>query len=296
MEEVNKVIVLEQKPIISYDLVEAKGKEVAERIEALDLDSIEPTEANIKVLKNARTELKKEFEVFENQRKMVKDMVMKPYNDFDAAYKEHISTLFKDADTKLKNKVGAVDDEILSLKIENVKAYFGEKNTHDFLKYEDLNQKVIKSITDKKLHAEIDEYLLSVKSALEMIDTLDNRDRISVKYQMHKDLNRAISEAQIEVKREKEIKEKKEAQEKAEKEKEERLAKEQEDLNARQKSTPGATVGDERVGFGERPPIEEFEKMFEQPQLRKTTFTVTATIGELKELRQYMNDKGLSYE
>lgn len=277
----NQVIVLEQKPIISYDLVEQKGKEVRERIASLNLEAIEANEDNLKILKSTRTELKKDFDLFESQRKMVKDLVMKPYNDFDEAYKAHISSLFKDADIQLKAKVDTVDDEILTIKIDGIKAYFEEVNTFSFLAFSDLDLKIIKSITDKKLKEEIDSFLASVSSNLAMIDTLENKDRVLAKYQIHKDLNRAISEAQIEVKREQEIKAKNEADQVAQKEAEEREKQKEAEYVAEVMPQAEETKAEE---------TKPEEKLF------KSVFTVVGTRDQFAELKQFMNDKGIRYE
>jgi len=262
----SKVIVLEQKPIISYDLVEQKGKEVSEKIASLNLEAIEANEDNLELLKSTRAELKKEFDTFESQRKMVKELVMKPYNDFDEAYKAHISSLFKDADLQLKEKVSFVDDEILSIKIDGIKEYFVEVNKYDFIAFDDLELKIIKSITDKKIKEQIDEYLTAVENNLSMIETLENSDRILAKYQLHKDLNRAISEAQVEVKREAEIKAQNEA-------KDEQVKKEaQEQIN------------------------EEIEEHENAPQKFRASFTVLATKDQLAKLKAFMNSEEISYE
>jgi len=257
-----KVIVLKQEPVLSYDLVETKGREVTEMINALALDDIESSEYNLKLLKATRTALKKEFEAFENQRKMVKELVMKPYNDFDEKYKKHISSLFKDADVKLKDKVYTVEDEILKRKIDRIRDYFDETNKYDFITFDDLELKVTKSTPDKRVKEQINEYLSAVENNLKMIETLENKDRITVKYQIYKDLNRAISEAQIEVRLEREARE---AEVKAQAESHE----------AKQKA---------------------HAQEAEAPKKFRVKFDVVGTKEEITELKKYINEKGLRYE
>jgi hypothetical protein len=282
--ENTKIIVLEQKPIITYSLIEQKGKEVQELINSLDLDNIEANEANLRTLKTTRTDLNKEFKIFEEQRKMVKELIMKPYNDFDEAYKKHISSLFKDTDLQLKAKVDAVDALILDKKINGIVEYFNEINKYDFIAFDDLELKIIKSKTDKSIKEEIDTYLSIVEANLKMIDTLADRDRILVKYQMHKDINRAISETQIESKRETELKEQEQAKIKAA----EQAREEKDKLLAEQE----AKQEQEQATYVESMMIEpkKTQKIF------KARLTVFGTKEQFADLKKYMNEKGIKYE
>lgn len=200
-----KVVELKQAPIILYDAIEKKSKEVTARIQSLNIEELEATEDNLRVLKTTRTELSKELKNLEEQRKLVKDLVMKPYNDFEEAYKKKISDYYKRADVVLKEKIDYVEDKTLQIKIDGTKNYFDECNTHEFIKFEDLELKIIKSKSDKSIKDEIDDYLAKVGNELNTIDTLENKDRVLAKYQMHKDLNRAISETNIEIERERKI-------------------------------------------------------------------------------------------
>jgi len=51
-------------------------------------------------------DLTKDFNDLENQRKMVKEIIMKDYNLFEDDYKKLISSLFKTADDQLKSLAG----------------------------------------------------------------------------------------------------------------------------------------------------------------------------------------------
>ena len=209
------VIVLEQEPVIRYDIVEQKGKEVEERIASLALDTIEANEANLKLMKSTRAELGREFKTFEEQRKMVKDLIMRPYLEFEAKYKEHIAERFKQADALLKEKITTVDDAILSEKETRIKAYFDEQNGFDFLTFDDLELKILKSKSDKHYKDTIDEYLSKVASDIEAIEAMEHSDRIMAKYRLYKDLNRAVTETQLEIKQERELEERRAEQERA---------------------------------------------------------------------------------
>lgn len=256
-----EIMTLKQEPIIIYDAVKAKGKEIDERIASLNIETMEATEDNLRVIKSTRTELKKEFDYYEQKRKMIKDLIMKPYQDFEAVYKEFIASKFKSADALLKEKVTVVEDGILAQKIEKLKAYFNEINTFDFIKFEDLELHIIKSKSDKHYKEQIEEYLLNVQSDLSTIETLENKERILAKYQIYKDLNRAISEVNLEIEREKAIQQKAMQQAKVE-------------------------------------PVQAQMKA-EQPKEAKqyvAKFKVKATIEQIKALKAFMQQNNIDFE
>jgi hypothetical protein len=288
----NKVIVLEQKPIISYGLVEQKGKEVGELISSLKLGEIEASESNLKLIKDTRSSLSKEFKIFEDQRKMVKELIMKPYNDFDEAYKQHIKILFEDADKQLKEKTTSVESALLDEKINGIKEYFNEVNKFDFIKFDDLNLKIIRSKSDNVIKSEIDNYITAVDVAIETINTLENSDRVLAKFQISKDLNSAISQTNIEIQREKEIFERKEAQRIAEEQRKENqiLADEQ------RKNEEQNIVHQEEDVCVDQPAYQPEPKQEDQQEIFKASFTVFGTKEQFAELKQFMKNKGIRYE
>jgi len=204
--DVSQAVVVTQKPIIAYTLLKQISDNVIAKIEALNIDNLEASEDNLALIKRTRADLTKDFTELENQRKTVKDIVLNDYNIFEDDYKKLIASPFKDADAKLKSLSSVVDDKILSLKIDGIVEYFNEINSFDFVKFEDMNLKIIKSKSDKIIKSEIDEYLADVKMSISTIDTMPNKERILAKFQMHKDLNRAISDTNLEVQREEQIK------------------------------------------------------------------------------------------
>ncbi|NCB79657.1 MAG: DUF1351 domain-containing protein [Bacilli bacterium] len=266
------IIVVEQAPIIKYSLLAQISAQVKDKIESLNIDTLEPSEETLKTIKDTRSDLSKEFKTLEEQRKMVKEIVLKDYNEFEDNYKRLIADQFKTADTKLKTLVDSVEDGILSKKIDGLKAYFDEQNAYDFLRFEDLGLHIIKSKSDKSIKEEIDGYIMVVAANLLTIDTLQNKERILAKYHMTKDLNLSISQVNLEIQREESIK----AQQEARKAQEE------------QKPTP--VDESPKVGF---PTVKE---ALEEIEEFKCTFTVIATKEQLKRMKQFLKDEGIKYE
>ena len=112
------------------------------------------TEESVKTIKEIRAELNKDYKEFENKRKLVKEQVLKPYNDFENVYKECISDKFKNADLILKGRIEVVENEIKAKKEQEVKDYFEEyktANNIDFITYEQAKINVTLSASMKSL-------------------------------------------------------------------------------------------------------------------------------------------------
>jgi hypothetical protein len=263
-----EIIRVEQAPIISYSLIKQVGAEVKAKIESLELDRIEASEDNFRIIKSIRAELNNDFKTFEEQRKLVKDLIMKPYNDFEAEYKKEISNLFTDADKTLKAKVDEVDATLLNEKTKYLQEYFELNNEFDFLSFEDVGISVIRSKTDKFYQEAIDERLKQTKSDIETIETLSNKDRILAKYQISKDLNIAISQTNIEIQREEIIREAK---------------KQAEEASKKEAAKPNEAT-------------KELLKSDEDETVYRATFSVYATKQQLKELKNCIKERGIKYE
>lgn len=260
------IIVVEQKPIIRYSLLAEISTQVKNKIESLNIDTLEPSEETLKTIKDTRSDLNKDFKTLEEQRKMVKEIVLKDYNEFEDVYKISIADLFKTADAKLKTLVDVVEDKILASKVDGLKAYFNENNVFEFVSFENMGLHIIKSKSDKAIKEEIDTYLSSINDSLNTIDTLLNKERVLAKFEIYRDLNRAISEVNIEMQREDAIK-----------------AKSTEPIEQPKKEIPVEVI---------YVPKNEVEK----EQIFKCSFTLFATKTQLKALKEFMGREGITYE
>ena len=139
------IIVVEQKPIIRYSLLAEISAQAKDKIESLNIDTLEPSEETLKTIKDTRSDLNKDFKTLEEQRKMVKEIVLKDYNKFEDVYKISIADMFKNADAKLKTLIDVVENKILTAKIDGLKAYFNENNVFEFISFEHMGLHVIKS-------------------------------------------------------------------------------------------------------------------------------------------------------
>ena len=95
----NNLIVLEQLPIIKSHL-ENLSIEIKEKVD--NAVSLVCTPENYKEIKEVRSNLNKEFQELETQRKKVKKAIMEKYDEFEQIYKENVSNLYQEAEIELK--------------------------------------------------------------------------------------------------------------------------------------------------------------------------------------------------
>lgn len=191
-------ITLVQVPIIKHSIV-AIGESVTERLEKLNIDNQLATEDSVKSLKELRAELNKELTNFENQRKLVKGEILKPYDEFDGLYKFHISEKYNSAISKLKDKIAIVEDKIKSEKKTNIINYFTELCTAekiDFIKFEQLNLEINLSTTEKNYKDKINEFINKINDDLLLIHTLEDKAEIFVEYKKTLNASKSIKDVQ----------------------------------------------------------------------------------------------------
>lgn len=200
-----ELIILSQKPIIEYSEMEARGHEVSEKIALMNLDTIEATESNRSMMKKMRSELNKELDVFEDQRKMIHAAITKPYKDFTGAYDKHIKVLYVDAAAQLKEKIASVEVGMMRDKKADIEAYFNTvKGDIDFLKIETIGLNIILSSTNKSLMSKIDAFIEKVYGELAAINGMENSVRVMSLYKTNLDLSLSVSTVNSDIKREKE--------------------------------------------------------------------------------------------
>ena len=89
---IKDLIEVKQLPVIEEQL-RSVSTVIEERVK--NATNLVCTEESIKTIKEIRAELNKDYKEFETKRKLVKEQVLKPYNDFEIVYKECISDKFR---------------------------------------------------------------------------------------------------------------------------------------------------------------------------------------------------------
>lgn len=180
--EDNQLIIVKQLPLIEEHLKEL-SIEIDKKVE--DAKSLVCTEENVKIVKQIKADLNKEFKELEQQRKNVKEQIMRPYNEFDNIYKEHISEKYKSADAELKNKIDDIDNGLKEEKKQEIINYFNEYAQNfkiDFIKFEDVNINITLNASKKSLQKQVQDFIDRINVDLATIALQNNNDEILVEY------------------------------------------------------------------------------------------------------------------
>lgn len=187
-----ELIVLKQLPIIEQQLIKVSNDIDGKVSNAKSLVCNEETRKTVKEL---RTSLNKELAEWELKRKEIKEKIMKPYTEFEEAYKKYISDKYKSADKELKEKIDIVENQMKEELKKTAVEYFDEYKTSkniDFIKFEDMKYAVGLSDNPTKLKKLSTEFVDKVEKDLQVIETYENKTEMLVEYKKDLDLNNAI--------------------------------------------------------------------------------------------------------
>lgn len=188
-------IKLVQYPIIEHKLKEI-GANVDARLAALEIESQVATEDTVKTLKELRTELNKELEVFECQRKDIKKAILNPYDEFENIYKSEISVKYNNAISSLKDKIAFVETAIKNQKKEALQKYFAElieSEQIDFVAFANLGFDINLSTTEKAYKEKINEFVSRVKQEIQLIEASEFPIDSMVEYRRTLNVSSAIT-------------------------------------------------------------------------------------------------------
>lgn len=270
------LIEVKQLPVMEEQL-RSVSTVIDERVK--NATSLVCTEESVKTIKEIRAELNKDYKEFENKRKLVKEQVLKPYNDFENVYKECISDKFRNADIILKGKIDNVENELKSKKEKEIKDYFEEykeANNIDFITYEQARINITLSASMKSLKEQAKQFIDKIVDDLKLIETQEHKTEILVEYKQILNVSQAITSV---TNRFKAIEEEKK---KIEQEKE------------LQKFV--VDTAKESDKYSEQiilisPSVEE-----KTEEILTLKFTVRGTRTKLRELKQFLESGGYDYE
>lgn len=281
-----ELIQIVQLPIIAEQLRSQKEDWDRRAKEAMSLVC---TEETVQTVKKERADLNKEFTWLEARRKAVKSAIMKPYEDFEAVYKECVSDAYKIADAAMKEKISDVESEQKRRCEEGLRTYFEElREVHrlDWLTYEQAGIKVdmpsAKAKTPIKLRKQLAEFVVRVNDGVNLINSMDDSEEIMVEFRRTLDATQAIRtvrERHRRIEEERAARESREAARAAQEEAESRVIRVQKSYL--------------------QPPVEVAENPEKDPNeiIPKLTFTVyNAPRRVLWKIRDILKEEGIRYE
>lgn len=287
----NEIIVVKQLPVIIERLAQIK-EEVTAKVEVAK--SLVCTEETVKEVKKARAELGKEYKAWEEKRKEVKSVVMSPYEQFEAVYKDCITNTYKTADNELKRKIDSVESELKEKKEQKVIDYFNEyllSKGIDFVSFEDARINITLTASMKSLKDQAKEFIDKITDDLALIETQEHKAEILVEYKRSLNVSQAITSVTARLRA---IEEEKKRQEEAAAKKaaeEQRLA----EIRVKEEET-SVTLTPPTLEPQEEPQVEVPEIVEEVEEEFCLNFKVTATMAKLKELKAFLNERGYKYE
>mgnify|MGYP003246752182 CR=1 FL=1 len=299
MDNALQVITLKQLPIIEEHLQLVKSDVETRTRNAMQLVCTEETRKDVKSI---RTELSKEFAEMENQRKRVKEAIMEPYNQF-AVYKECISDPYKKADAELKKRIDEVESGLKSDKEKAIRDYFNElckANNLPWLRFEQMGLKIGLSTSVNGTKTALTSTVLRISNEVLELSRYENAAELMVEYK--KSLNMALALSTIRARQEQiELQKQYEAQ---------RRATLEQQRAAEEKVQQAVAEAQETQQSAAEPPIEEVTAPTEETPTEAPTavqeqapatiyevkFAVRGTIAQLKKLKQFIMQEGMSYD
>lgn len=300
MDNALQVITLKQLPIIEEHLQLVKSDVETRTRNAMQLVCTEETRKDVKSI---RTELSKEFAEMENQRKRVKEAIMEPYNKFEAVYKECISDPYKKADAELKRRVDEVETGLKADKTKEIQSYFAElckANNLPWLRFEQMNLKIGLSTSVNGVKTTLTATVLKIAEEVQELSRHEDAAELLVEYK--KSLNVALALSTIRARHEQiELQKQYEAQ---------RRAALEQQRAAEEKVQQAVAEAQETQQSAAEPPIEEATVPTEETPTEAPTavqeqapatiyevkFAVRGTIAQLKKLKQFIMQEGMSYD
>lgn len=270
--ELKDIIIVEQLPVITEKL-QLISNEIEKEVEyALSLECNEDTKQQVKQERSKINKIKNELE---SKRKQVKQLVMNPYMEFEEIYNNLVKDKLTNADNKLKEKIDTIEQEQKLEKETELRQFsqnwFINKGIEEFVKFEDINLNITLSASIKSLEDKIIAFCEKVASDISLLNTMTYPSEMIYEYKNNGfDLNKAISI----------VNERKKATEK--------IKLEQEKLEQLQVENESVVEKVEEVITTPKEIIEE--------EIIGVEFKVYGTITQIKELKQFIEERGLKYE
>ena len=189
-------IKLKVLPVIEHDLVKV-GNLVDKRLAQLNVANLVATDETIQSLKTLRADLNKELKEYEEQRKVVKDLITKPYAEMETVYKQMVSDKYKEATDILKDKIGEFENLVKTNKRNEVEEYFNEAVSMfdvEWLTFEMLKMDINLSTSVKKYKEEVAEAIKKVVGDVELIEMQQYAMEMMVEYKKDLNISRSIKE------------------------------------------------------------------------------------------------------
>lgn len=283
-ENENALITVTSLPQIQENL--RALRERWDRYEA-DANAMVCTEETVQAVKAIRTEMRKEFDEAEAQRKAAKAAYMAPWEAVEATYKECVSDAFKAADGALKGKVNEFETALKDACKAELTEYFDElcrANGINFLRLEaalaiggmKISLTDAKSASQKKLKKGLADVVAKIAAGIQQIGAMPEEDipEIMAEFKQRLDVGDAVAVVNARKMRVKAEREAEEARRAAQDRRDAAIAKAE------------ACMPAEEV----KEPVRASQRLY------RITFTINCTREQGLKVREFLKQEGIQYE
>ena len=271
---INELVKLENLPTI-YEKLEVIGKWVDDGLAKLDLDNLIVDEEHKLELKNSRSEINNISKLLEDKRMAIKKQILEPYGKFEEKYNEEIKNKLNNASNKLGNAINEIEDNQKHEKEQELRQFFENYNEdyhlESIISFEDVGLNITLSASMKSLKDQIVAFFEKVANDFMAIQNGEHKEDVLFEYKNNGfDYARAVNKVN-EMQKEIEILQHKLEEKRKLNEIEEKVVQNVETLV----SAPVEIVEEETI---------------------ECNFKVYATKSQLKELKLFLQEKGIKYE
>lgn len=283
----SSLITVTKLPVIEEELRQLKESWDQK---AKDAAALVCTEETVQELKALRTEMRKEFDLADSQRKQAKAQYLAPWDAVEATFKECVKDAFTQADTALKSQIASFEGVLKEECRQKLEKHFDElcvMECIDFLTFEQamvlgkikIGLDDAKRNTPTKLYDQIAEVVAKIADAMDQIRKMENADEIMAEFKSCLDAGKAVSTVQ---------------------ERHRKIAAEREAAEARKAAQERFKAAEDKVQAA-LPPSEENAPVAAQEDndpvlFEKYPFVVyNARKSQLIKIREYMKQEGIEY-
>lgn len=275
--DLDKAIVIES-PLVIKQYLEPISEEITKMVNVALEKVKNATDDDKQELKQTRSELNKIKSTLEDKRKQVKQAVTEPYQQFEGIYTDLIKNRLTTADNELKQAIDNIEIKQKNEKEQELREFFEQYREHyhveDIINFEDVGLNITLSASMKSLKDHIISFCEKISEDLVAISSHEEREQVLYEYKAnHFDYTKAINSFNA---------------------KQEELNRLKQKLEDNKKIEEVEVKVIENVNTLVSAPV-EIESKLEEETLT-VAFQVKATREQIRELKNYMNEKGIIYE
>ena len=283
MEEVNinelvkveQMAVIKQQLDIISELVREKTKNIEEVLDNFSKLTIEQQEEKKQDIKKYKTYLNSLSKQLEDKRKEIKKEINKPYDEFNTYYEEKVKTLLDKGVCQLSETINEIEAKQKKDKEDALREfannYFDGNNIQDIVKFEDIKLNITLSATEKALKEQVVNFVNKTLQDLELIKMEEYKNEILIEYKNCLDF--ALAKMRV-VERYKQI----------------------EEMNKKQEEQQVIEQQEEKVVEVVDSVITPPKEIIQEDELITFQFTIKATKEQARELKIFLEERGIIYE